>query len=1031
MAWRPSHDEQFTEAQPNAIWLALASPFDIAVPLAALPKADLATLRTLYVTKRKGDSGDPADLRHLVPEIPGDVWLGLADIDLLDFVLHSKANRVLGLVGPRGSGKTSLINFVQAVLTEGCAGPRHEFLVVDCLEIPNQAALIELPLLVGEALRAYVQDPQRAYRGAVRAAVEQLTDVKPHRLRAAWRALADALPGGNKGLLTLVFDNLDQHHPTIISHVLEIAKELHIASGLGTIICMRPATREYILRAPSARAFMPFQIELRPPSIEAWLHNLSDRFPKQVGTLERCPVVHGVPLTPDVVRHALNRFIELLQGNRPEDDAIPLLEAVCANDMRQLIRLVRRVGASAQLPARWLLGVEERKPEFHPLTSLINGDRAFYRAISDLPNVLCMSDAAGCDEFLLLHRVLHLIETHDLPVSYGRLLTWLSELNYDPKTVLRALDILAKAILVEASDREILDNLPETSELLLTPAGRYYLDHLFSQADYLTMVVTDVPLKHRAFKKGGVVDNFGLRLRSLLEYIKVVQTEEQRQINFMIRERKPSSGLRRVADVLARGGLLTAALLDGLDDAYQRGQKSKSVEVKRLLPEIEEVLRKGRAKVESMEARLIELGNKARKWNVVAREPLVASKGLTEVRLITKPLGDEFAYSTEVRTSATSELILISLNASNAAPVAQCIVLKHAAKQPPTARTLELIGAFPERAAETVADEQVSVQLLTIPKYADPKYAERIALLSADEADNALKITWTVVEHGRPRSRRVGEVRDADQLSDWCRERLDGLGAALAADEQIDEDLRVFGVELGQRILGEEGQATLGGYYKLIDAVVVFSRRPEVPWELVCLPATADGRLPPFGRQWRMVRWPAELHDLMLRITFVDHRVRCGTLVTLGLGNDKPWRRGSPANVDEFLELTQGAGTVHVVGHWDQGRLKFSTGWCLDANLIEGYGAPRAKNVIVSSCGAAAALRHQNLPIRWALRGGAIVWSSITSITEPAARRLDDAVGEFTSENPLSHLEAMWNTDAIVPAMRAVYVRYGLSQVED
>jgi hypothetical protein len=296
---------------------------------------------------------------------------------------------------------------------------------------------------------------------------------------------------------------------------------------------------------------------------------------REIETDRSLPIVLGKTLAPCDVGAAFDRFAQIITTRRDErmpprqDDVLAMLEAMAADDTRHLQILVRRMLRDGRLPSGYLVGLTD-DAAFHPVGALIEDGQTIFRHGRFVPNLLVFEAELGNPDFLVVHRTLCLLDRREnTPLT--ELLRWMELLGYPRSIVLKVLQRLAGPLLVRAADTDTFDINNRPAGLSLTDAGYYYRDHFLGNADYLVSTVLDVPLEHEALRN--LVDTtpaaklgrlFTERVNSLLEYSRLVVEREARQVFGTLQGAPASAELRRVADVLRRGGLLTRSLLRGL-----------------------------------------------------------------------------------------------------------------------------------------------------------------------------------------------------------------------------------------------------------------------------------------------------------------------------------------------------------------------------------------------------------------------------------------------------------------------------------
>ncbi len=1034
MGWRPSTDRTLQREASNAFWAAIEPAFDRAVNPNPLPRAAFSTLTNDYVRQRKGDSRHVAELGSRLPLSFGTLSLGATDIELLDFVLNYSKGRVLKLVGPRGAGKTSLIHFAEASLRKSAPDPVPTLVIIDGLDVGQAATVADFIALIHDEFARASKDPTNSYSGAYHRALtafDKAADLMA--LRRAARVLADSLPGQDSRLVTFVFDNLDQHHPAVVAEVVDLARHLFSSSQLGSIICLRPGSQGHVVRSSAASAHFTFSLNIYTPSPEAWLETVGARVARSIEEHSRSSgrptEALGITLTPQRVESAFSRFVSLLGRRRTEDDVLQILAAVSANDTRHLIRLVRRLLQNRDLPAEWLLSDGSGDPpSFHPITALIEGSHHIFVGGMDVPNLLSFNGGTGNPEFLLLHRILTLLDSSATPVATARLFRWLSEFeSYDETSVIDCLSLLASSHLIGSSDAEIIsreDPLP--TELFLTDAGEYYLHHLLHLADYLTMAVLDVPLEHQRLRHSDS-ESFAARLDSLLEYTEEVKQREERQLA-RLAKRPPSAELRRVADALSKGGLWTASLLDGFGDVVSRSRLARSSSVQQAVRRVEAEIQPLKRWLDFADQRLREIVNRGRRVVSATIPSVNATERDTQVRAQLSPIGDEIQIRAEVRTTQPSTSTLVAVTGQSPVPFSQAVPATPAHADVKNEGPVVLTAQFREVPASATGGDDVAFQILSVPRF-----LSRVGVLSVDEDGEHFNTRFYLLDDQSVRDFTLHGTGTPAEVVAWSVAALNDLSGVVTTGTSFSDRLRIVGTALAERVFSPDSIAVLASMHKLVDTLVVFSSRAEIPWELIAPPAGKPPLLPMIGDVWRVVRWTADPLLGALKLFVSDHRHAARSLITIGVDPaGSTWRHRTPADMGQLTALASTAGTLHLIGHWEGGALVPLDGGCrLDVATVKAFGLYGPSHVIVSACGAGAVEKGANLPIAISMSSGCVVWAPLVMLSEHDALTVDNALMGFVSSNPDEPVESFMRRERDNLPLLKLYVRYGLTQSQE
>lgn len=1028
MARRPSTDLSLQSPTGTPFWAAMETLVDSAIFNAPLPRGDWALLRSFYVAPRKGDSPHTKELRSRLPAIPDHIELSPTDVELVDFVLNCAKDRVLMLLGPRGAGKTSLIHHTEAVLLNSGFTLPPALLILDGNQLEKTATPAAFESRVTATLRHDLATLPACHRPAYIDALAVLecpsSGGPSERLKRAFRRLVDRLPGSDPRLVTVVFDNLDHHRTDVVDIALHIAKEVHTSTDLGVILCLRQSTRNHIVATDTARAFIHYSIRVQAPRLDSWLANVAGRILARAGDPAKLPIVRNEPLTPQHIQVAFLRLVSLLHGRRRDGSSFEFLEHVSANDTRHLARLLRRILSSSELPDAWLLDLKanEEPPLFHPLACVINGPFRYFQPSADVPNLLSMTDADGNVDFLLPHRALTLLDSSQGQVSTRSLCAWLAELRYSRASVVSCLKTLLAGHLVECSETETLENdVDDDWDFIITEAGQYYLHRLMARGDYLALVVVDVPLEHDTFYARSD-DSFLARFDSLVEYGDAVQQRESLQVSMLVRDRPPSVELRKMADTLQRGGLFLDSVAAGVKEIIDRSAHSKSAALAERTQGARDKVRRWQSWVEDSKKRLREVVNRSRQALVVPAKSVERRQGDTHVKLSFNILGDDTSLTLQVTIpSGTRALAALRVEGDGLlVSGSTAIVLEGGLVDGPPRVVAAPLATV--NSVGVVADDRVSIQVLEVPKA-----ARRVGLLSADIAGGQVTVRLHTADGFGIRSSELGQC-DRQALVDWAATQLEELSGMVAAGIEAEEAIRILGACLADQFLTTEGYRALAAEYELVDSLVISTPDPLVPWELLCPPPNGGELLEPLGVKWRVTRWPAAAQNAGLRATMSTTLTGPGRLATIGLppSADAPWRHGSPTKMGDLLATAAQCEVLHVVGHWQDGAITFDgSPWKLDAGNVKAYGLPGPRYVIFSACGAAAALRSDNIAVETSLRAQCTTYAPLVTIRDVHAIELDHAVHAALNERGVAAVDDLRTLRKHVPIAQ-LYVRHGL-----
>lgn len=1047
MAWRPSDDETIQRPSRNALWEAIETYFDNRIGTASLPRNSWVDLCGSYIIERRYDAFHNVEaMRSRLPTELLKARLGPTEIELSDFLINYSTERVLSIEGPRGSGKTSLLRYVESAIRQSGYSRWPVMLIVDCLSESEENVLTDAQvatLIAEEVLRsaAWVPDGLKEPLTAAAAAIRK--SPKTSVVRMQFVQLKETL-GVEYDRLVLVFDNLDQHLPPTISRCMEVTKQLHVSTRLASLITLRPGCLQSVQSRGGARAYFRFRMNVSAPRTRSWLEYVGSRVAvaaeveyRQTGKYRMLGQRPLDPVTLSKIFQRLGRVLEV--QHRGQDSAVGILDSVASDDIRHLVLLVRHLLSHRDLPVDWLLSDELAPPDYFPIAGILEGDEFLYRGKSFVPNLLCRDAHDGTHDFLIGHRILTFLNAGIHAVDWKHLLWQLRLLGHSDRTIVEAVKALHDALLIRSTSAERVSSsgrMPEA--FFITEAGEYYLHRLLGYVDYLVTVMPNVPLVHESLKTNvGRRRSFAYvdRLLSLREFVGKVREQETAQIDRLARHVE-AEDVAALADALENGGLLCNSLLDGLVSARSRGEHSRSEAVQRESLELDGVVDDLRDWIAAQQERLRGIAERARDKRVPSFPDVVLSDLDTEVS-VRRTLAKSSQYlqtSVEVRTLPETRYALVALVGSTDSSTFSAAAL--AVPKTP-ARTLLYADLLNE--AGSGVDKITDLKAQAIIGGLDG--LGRIGLLTtSDNGGDVLNLRLQLLKSDKAgiEKRAIGRPVSFESIKADIESLKEAVVCSAGSVDDFEVVFREQGTHLSRLLLDEEGENMLSAYRHLVDTLIIFvsKKAMAIPWEWIRpAPTKSDPNPPSLGEAHRVVRWPGEtMENVVEGMAQLSVSTDVGPIApvkTIGLGDDKdkPWRLPSTMRVPELFSAAEHCSTLHVVGHVPEESTTLEVldgGPHLSEKTLRAYRLS-APQVILSGCEVASTKQATNLAIELSVSAGCTVWAPLVRVKRSDVDSFDVALASAQGTSLSQHFRDRRMAGDVLAHF---YTRYGISKGE-
>jgi energy-coupling factor transporter ATP-binding protein EcfA2/DNA-binding MarR family transcriptional regulator len=517
----------------------------------------------LYVSKRSSEQ--PLEsINTLLKRLPKDVasgvnagLLGYHEIDLLDFILNYKTNKVLSVVGSTGSGKSTLLKYFSYFLQDELPSlSPYRLIYIDILSVDriNLSAHFFLQL-ISTALRQSIKNDRGSSRFDNATSLQDLDQLTSRALQIEafsvidlHKYIKDARVLLDRDLI-FIFDNLDLLAPVEVVKLSALARSIYFGTNQATIISLRPSSDT--IRVEYARdksAFFPFVLNLTSPLLVDVIWKRFDRTISSVkpSSVRNTAIVdaHNFRITISDLEGRVKTVFENVLNNELQDI---LLKKMCNNNVRLALVAFKNFLRYRYLSFNLLFAYGDSK--FYPymanqrsvndldhlIDGIMIGDRQCYSESwrdSVIENIFYFS----CPELptashIMQYYVLALLGQLGRHVSFENMQKHLRAFGYPSIAIRRCLAKLVKRGLLTTPDGA---DTEWPHYVAITETGTYYLDTLILHTQYLLNVVADIdldtnPANMDDFKR------FSVRLASIGRLIERLAEEENSSLSKLTR----------------------------------------------------------------------------------------------------------------------------------------------------------------------------------------------------------------------------------------------------------------------------------------------------------------------------------------------------------------------------------------------------------------------------------------------------------------------------------------------------------------
>lgn len=1062
MSWRPSADSSVTARNFSEFWKGVETVWDQICDLAPLPRDKFENIEGNYTVHRKGYKAFNADVaKRRLPAYLHDAELGAAEVDVFDVILNMKNFRSALVEGPRGAGKTSLFHYIESVSEKYITDFKLIFVIIDGLQLADRDTP-DLDRIERDYTEVIKSEIERCadklgdqHRDNLRKIAAKLSDDRTQTgIRESFRSLNEILDE-RKFKIVVVFDNLDHLPTTYVKIAIGLARQVAVVTKFSCFIALRGNIADSLFVAGDARAFFQFRIPLYAPAVVPWITGLGKKAARQVRDDLKVgnspPLVSGKELHPAAIEDVFKRLGHVISTNhghfrRPQDDVLEMLQAMAADDTRHLQLLVRRMLCDTRLPTGYLIGASETY-EFHPVGALMEAGSSIFERNRYLPNLLCFENPHGNPDFLIFYRIMQLLDGSGNTLV-SNLLFSMNILGYDKSSTLAAMQQLYGPLVIRCAEGDSFDESNPPRAVHLTEAGYYYRDHLLHNADYLVSVVMDVPLEHAAFKKlyeddpQRVKDGrfFIARVRSLMEYTILVAERESAQVFRTLQKAPASAELRRIADVLRNGGLLTRSLIDGLSAISDRSGVTQDPHLRQLVADIGKLVGEHQSRIKRIQTRLSELVSRGRRQSIqLAKLPQQQDVRGLSVNFETS--GDEIKAKATVAKSISDGVMFMSIYNSysiiNEKSAAQFIHAVPTVDAAPGSST----GSFTLPSSFIYSD--AALPRIGVLELARSKSG--VLFLAVNQKDDQVQLYLHKISNGA-RGEAIGPPVSISKLQNLSEKLIAGIEAKLLGGGVPYRFFKEAGTELAREVLDGVGANRLCSLAMSTQAIIIHS--PEqggiVPWEWLCPWQEGDEPVNPLAHYAYTIRWIGSQFDAATGIHYWAGPRPARKMITFGLSADaaSPWRQQIPEEPDLIARQTTGMDVLHIVGHWDAEKevIKVSrygsTGELppleITRSTLRAFTlCDKGASIIFSVCEIGSLIHEKNMAVAIVELRSCAVWMPVTSIREDDATALDTRLATYleniSKEGRVEcSVEDFFRNEKSQKPHVHVYIRYGL-----
>ncbi|MDR4481727.1 MAG: hypothetical protein R3B95_00420 [Nitrospirales bacterium] len=605
---------------PNSLFEIMQDAFNSIIDIPQ-KNSDVVQIGEIYTTSRLTDTQGGIFLYPLptpLNELPREE-IGPLEAELISFLLNCPTNKMLTVVGDIGIGKSTFLRYILFHLREKY-DVLKSFLPIylDLLEpATKDPSELDILFLLINALKLM---PECQWFLPKLTQIENKIDqYNPDTARIQILQLmgeiSDHFKGNND--LFLFIDNNDHLSPQASSMIFDIGRACFLQHSVGVIVAVRPHTYKTRLESGEGKgAFLFFRLFVTPPDLRFVIRKRMKIL--TIGKNEKIKIpsqksfkVGTFTISLQNIKDSIEKLIDYLLNSQAQT-------ILCASLFNNSIRLslvaldvflrYKDLDLFKLIPELVprnpddMANINKREPtlaRYDLLNGVMRGDYLFYREdrFKLIPNLYIFETDSGTQNYLIQFHVLSLLHSLDSMILSREVLEILKVFKHSREDSLEAIKKLIKYRLIISPETD--DDLSYPQNIRISPSGKYYIDTLISDQDYLFNIIFDVPLPHARWQTSDD-DNFSCRLNSMEELLKIL-VEQERNLTEVFRakwnfhkNKKNQQSLSEL-DYLTKGlsclmkmGFLSQHLLTGMKKNLRNSKRNLPLHVKEDIEKIEE-----------------------------------------------------------------------------------------------------------------------------------------------------------------------------------------------------------------------------------------------------------------------------------------------------------------------------------------------------------------------------------------------------------------------------------------------------------